>query len=102
MNAFEDVDCFELLKSIGDEKIQQISETLSDSADLEGEYSGRYLISDPRDNEVEKLKNKIKELEDTINSNHHTYSNKIADMLKIHPEDIYTRIVRDEVRVEWN
>lgn len=101
MIAFDEADCYEVLKSIGDEKIEAISESLNISAGMEGECTGRYNIPDPRDNEVDKLKKKIKELEETISKNGLLYSNKISDILKINREDLSIGIDRDEVKVDW-
>lgn len=99
--AFDDAECYEVLKTIGEEKILEIAEALSGSAEVQGEYEGRYNIPDPRDTEVDKLKKKIKELEETISKNGLLYSNKISDILKVHPEDLAIGIDRDEVKVEW-
>ena len=99
--AFEDAECYDVLKSIGEDKILEIAETLARSAEVEGEYDGRCNIPDPRDNEVEKLKLKIKELEKTISNNYLMYSTKIAKILKVDPEDVVIYPDRGEVRVEW-
>lgn len=99
--AFDEVDCYDILKSVGEENLNKIVERISDCADVEGEYTGTYLIPDPRDTEVEQLKKKIKDLEETIRNNGQLYSNKISDILKINPEDLAIGIVHDEVKVEW-
>lgn len=99
--AFDEVGCYDILKSVGEENLNQIIERLSDCADVEGEYTGEHLISDPRDTEVDQLKKKIKDLEETIRNNGWLYSKKISDILKINPEDLSIGIDRDEVKVEW-
>lgn len=99
--AFDEVGCYDILKSIGEENLNNISERLSKCSDVEGEYTGYHNIPDPRDIEVEQLKKKIKELEETIRNNGLMYSNKISDILKVNREDLSIGIERNEVKVEW-
>lgn len=98
---FDDVGCYDILKKIDENTLNEIAERLSDSADVEGEYTGYHDIPDPRDTEVEQLKKKIKELEETIRHNGWLYSNKISDILKVNREDLCVGIDRDEVKIEW-
>lgn len=99
--AFDEADCYDALKNIDDKTLYGIAERLSDCADVEGEYTGYHDIPDPRDTEVDKLKKKIKELEETISKNGFLYSNKIADILKVYPEDVCICIDHNEVKIDW-